>query len=181
MADALKNIEKKEETPSQPSVVPASPMAAPSSVNASRQEIAGTLEGEKGGEMMTEVERVSEQARESKEIKGDSAGGQQPKKDDGTTGQTAAATTAFTFDEKNLPAVPEMIKRIEDQLRAEIRKLERDARRYQGGILRKPDLPKYSATIIEIRKKNVLMKRLFSMAGDMIKKMFLHMFGKQKA
>lgn len=182
MADILKNTEKKEQGPSSAPSAPSTPMTSPTGVNASRQEIAGTLEGQKGSEMMADVERVSERATEGKEVKGDGAGATQQKKDDGSAGQGAGATTtAFTFDEKNLPAVPEMIKRIENQLRSDIRKLERDARRYQGGLLRKPDLNKYSETIIEIRKKNVLLKRLLSMAGDIIKKMFVHMFGNRKA
>ena len=94
------------------------------------------------------------------------------KKDD-TKSQKDDKSAAFTFDEQNLPPAPEMITKIEKILRAEIRSLEKQAKRYQGGLFRKPNYPKYSETMIEIRKKNVLLKRLFSLAAEALKKMFI--------
>ena len=177
MADALKKIDSREQTPSVPSVAAPRTKETPASVSASREAVAGALS--EGGEFVESAE-VREKTAEGGEVKGDSAG--QKKKDDSAAGTTAAGgTTGFTFDEQNLPAVPEMIKKIEDMLRAEIRTLERDARIFQGGIFRKPDLPRYSETIIEIRKKNVLLKRLMSMAGDALKKLFLKMFAAKKS
>ena len=176
MADILKKIDNKEQAPAAAPVGKPAAKETPASVSASRQEIAGALT--EGGEFVESAE-VREVTAEAGEVKGDGAAKAQQKKDDGKAATAGAATTAFTFDEKNLPPVPEMIKKIENMLRAEIRSLERDARRFQGGLFRKPNMPKYSETLIEIRKKNVLLKRLVSMAGDMLKKLFLQMFGKK--
>jgi len=186
MADQSGQIESKEKE----AVAPKKPEAprsseSPQGLDTSRKDIAGTLETgtegeESGGELMDTGEKVSEGVAEGREQKGDSAGGKQKgdddqKKDDGT------AATTFTFDEGNLPPAPEMIKRIESQLRKDIHQLEKKARRYQGGLFRKPDYPKYSETMVEMRKKTVLLRRLVSLAGDALKKMFVQMFSAKKS
>lgn len=141
-----------------------------------REQISGTLaEGQKS-EMMEGMEsgEVREMASEGRETKGDSAMKTRGK---GAGAGTKAGGFAFTFDEKNLPPVPDMIRKIEEYLRAEIHHLEKQARYYKGGIFRKPDYHKHNEAVIKIREKTVLLKRLLYMAVDAIKKLFLHMFG----
>jgi len=181
MADASNNkIEKKEAPAASPSSSPRQGAETPKEVSSSRVEIAGTLiEGQEEGAVIESGE-VREMMGEGRETKG---GGlvTGKKKDDGQTGQTAGTpSTAFTFDEKNLPPAPVMIRKIEDSLRSEIRKLERDVRKYQGGLLRKPNPEKLSAAMIEMRKKNVLLRRIVTMASEALKKLFLQMFGSKK-
>lgn len=144
---------------------------SPDQLGSSRGEIAGTLiEGMEGSE------RASEQVSEGREVKGDST--QKKKTQKGDDKRTRASQGTFTFDEKNLPPADEMITRIERELRTEIKNLEKRARYYQGGMFRKADFPKYSETMIEIRKKHVLLRRIFHMAAEALKKLFIHMFGK---
>lgn len=141
-----------------------------------REQISGALaEGQKT-EMIEGMEsgKVREMASEGGEIKGDRAMKTRGKS---TGSGTKAGAFAFTFDEKNLPEVPEMIRKIEEYLRAEIRQLEKQARYYKGGIFRKPDYHKHNEVVIKIREKTVLLKRLLYMAMDAIKKLFLQMFG----
>lgn len=183
MADPLNQIERKEQAPVAPSSVPKPTGETPQSVSSARQDIAGALveSGAEGaGGFVESGEKVRETAAEGREVKGDAAAKtQQTKKDDG---QAAAGTSAtFIYDDQNLPMVPDMIRKIEAELRGEIRKLERDANRFKGSILRKPDLPKYSETIIELREKNVLLKRIAGMAAEALKKLFLQMFGPKKS
>lgn len=182
MADSSQNNIEKKEAPSSAAAPAQRPsVETPKEVSSSRVEIAGTLiEGQEEGGELIEAGEVREVTGESREVKGDGmAAGK--KKGDGQAAQTAAATTTtFTFDEQNLPPAPEMIKKIEVTLRAEIRKLERDARKYQGGLFRQPNPEKLNATMIEIRRKNVLLKRLVSMASEALKRMFLQMFGTKK-
>lgn len=173
MADQSQQIEKKEKAEAAPKA-PQAPqqVEAPKGLDTSRQDIAGALEteAEEGGELVETGERVSEIAAEGKEQKGVGMGGKK-KKDD-----SKAAAITFTFDESNLPPAPEMIQRIERQLRAEIHLLEKKARIFQGSLFRKPDYSKYSETMIEMRKKTVLLRRLITMAADSIKKLFIRMF-----
>lgn len=184
MADPLNQIERKEQAPSVVPSTPKSGVETPQSVSSARQEIAGALveSGAEGGEFVESGEKVRETAAEGREVKGDAAAkAQQTKKDDG---QAATGTSAtFLYDDHNLPAVPEMIRKIEQELRGEIRNLERDAQRYRGGFLglRKPDFPRYSETMIELRDKNVLLKRLAGFAADALRKLFLQMFGAKKS
>lgn len=176
MADSPNKLNEKKEAPSSaPAGSPRPSSETPKDVSDSRAEIAGTL-GEGQSAEIIETGEVREVMGEARETKGDSAGGK--KKDGGAAAQTAS--TAFIFDEKNLPPVPEMIQKIEQTLRSEIRKLEKDARRYQGGLFRQPNPAKLNATMIEIRKKNVLLKRLVNMASEALKRMFLQMFGTRK-
>ncbi|MGE3278766.1 MAG: hypothetical protein AB7J40_03135 [Candidatus Altimarinota bacterium] len=182
MADSSKNhLEKKEAVPSAPTPATRPSVETPKEVSSSRVEIAGTLiEGQDTGEFVESGE-IREVAGESREVKGDGVAAGKKKDDGQAAAQTgAAATTTFTFDEHNLPPAPVMIKKIEETLRSEIRKLEKDARRYQGGIFRQPNPEKFSATMIEIRRKNVLLKRLVTMASEVLKRMFLQMFGSKK-
>src|SRR5690606_18706835 len=152
MADTPNKLNEKKEAPaSAPSGSPRPSSETPKDVSASRAEIAGTL-GEGQSTEIIETGEVREVMGEAREAKGDGAAAGK-KKDDGAAAQTA--TTALIFDEKNLPPAPEMIQKIEQTLRSEIRKLEKDARRYQGGLFRQPNPAKLNATMIEIRKKNV--------------------------
>jgi hypothetical protein len=182
MADGSNNkIEKKEAPASSPSSSPKQDIGTPKEVSSSRVEIAGALiEGQDAGEVIESGE-VREMMSEAREAKGDGMAVAK-KKDDGQAAQTggAATTTAFTFDEKNLPPAPEMIRKIEESLRAEIQELERDLKKYQGGFLRKPNPEKLSAAMIEMRKKNVLLRRIVTMASEALKKLFLQMFGTKK-
>lgn len=182
MADPLNQIERKEQAPVAPSSAPKSAVEAPQGLSSARQDIAGAL-GEAGGEFVESGEKIRETAAEGREVKGDAAAkGQQTKKDDGQAATGGTATATFLYDDQNLPAVPDMIRKIEQELRSEIRNLERDAQRYRGGFLglRKPDFPRYSETMIELRDKNVLLKRIAGMAAEALKKLFLQMFGPKK-
>lgn len=187
MADPLNQIERKEQAPVTPSTAPKSSAETPQGLSSARQDIAGALVesgAEGGGEFVESGEKVRETAAEGREVKGDAAAkAQQTKKDDGQAAAGTGSAATFVYDDHNLPAVPEMIRKIEQELRGEIRKLERDALRYKGGILglRKPDFPRYSETIIELRDKNVLLKRLAGFAADALKKLFLQMFGAKKS
>jgi hypothetical protein len=185
MADNPNNLEKKEELSAAPKQSQSSESKpSPKGLDSSRQNIAGALEGEAdaGGEMTAEgmesSEKVSEMAAEGREKKGDGIkkGGKKDddKKDDGKKDDQ------FVFDETNLPPAPAMIKKIEKQLRKDIGKLEKQARKYHGGLFRKANYSKYSETMIEIRKKTILLKRLLSLAADQLKRMFLQMFGKKQ-
>ena len=69
-----------------------------------------------------------------------------------------------------------MIRKIEVKLRADIRLLSKEARKYKAGIFRNGDIHKYSNAIIQIRKNNVLLKKLFLMAKDALKKLFVQIF-----
>lgn len=179
MADPLKNVEKGKnaETSSAPK-----PMETPKAFGEGRGEIAktiGTGEVVEAGEFIESAE-VREVASEAAERKGDMA--RRQKKDEGKAAAGAAGVAVqFIFDEKNLPPVPEMIAKIEKHLRREIRHLQKKALQYQGGLFRNPDFPKYSETIAEIRKKHVLLRRIAHMAAELIKNLFLHMFGRKKA
>lgn len=184
MADNPTNLENKEAAPEavKPSKNP--DLASPQGVDSSRMDIAGTLEAgaEEGGEsseLMDTGEKVSEVSAEGREKKGDGikkGGKQQIKKDDGKKGDDGQ----IIFDETNLPPAPLMIKKIEKQLRKDISRLEKQARKYQGGFFRKSNYSKYSETMIEIREKTIQLRRLLLMAADQLKKMFLQMFGKKK-
>jgi hypothetical protein len=178
MADTPNKLNEKKEAPSSaPAEAPRPSAEAPKGVSSSRQEIAGALiEGQEGTEII-ETGEVREMMGEAREAQGDGAP-KGKKKDDGAAQTTA--TTGFTFDEKNLPPVPEMIKKIEKTLRADIQKLERDVRRYEGGIFRSANPEKLSATVIELRNKEVTLRRLMSMASEALKRMFLQMFGNKK-
>lgn len=147
-----------------------------------RGDIAKTLgqtETADGQGEVIESGEVREVSSEGSEQKGD--GSRQQQKGDDDDGQQAGQSGAFTFDEKNLPPVPEMIAKIEQHLRKEIRNLGKKAAQYRGGIFRKADYPKYSETICEIRKKHVLLRRLAHMAAELIKSLFLQLFGGKKA
>lgn len=143
--------------------------------NQGREAIAEALsETESAGEMVEIGETVSEVKESGREQKGDgvkTSGGTQ--QDDG---QQDDDGTGFVFDENHLPPAPKMIKKIEEQLRAQINELESQARKYRGGPFRKADLNKYSETMIQIRQKNTLLQRLASMAYDAVKNMFIQMF-----
>lgn len=183
MADSPNNLEKKEAPQVQPQKEQLQQQSSPKELSDSREVISSTLESGEGGEQVSEFsegsERVSETASEGKEQKGDGVKTSQ-KSDDGQQGDDDDDAT-FTFDEGNLPPVPDMIKKIEKQLRTDIRKLEKEARKYSGGLFRKPNYTKYSETMIEIRKKTVLLKRLVGMASDALKKLFLQMFQKKSS
>ncbi|GEM_PF-3655606 len=172
MAQAPKLSEKKDspELSSANKQVASTPETS-SNFGESRQEIAGTL-----AEGMDGSERISESAAEGREAKGDGAGKKQHQKDDDKKGSSQKFT--FTFDEKNLPPAPVMIRKIEEALRGEVHKLEKRAKSYQGGIFKRGDYPKYSETMCEIRKKNVLLRRIVTLAFDALKKLFLQMFGR---
>lgn len=168
MASPAKAVEKKErslEGGEAPVKTPENKEHLPTA----RGEIVGALsEGvEVGGESVSEV------ASERREGTGSGMPASGKGDDQGAA--------SFTFDETNLPPAPEMIQKIERQLRSEIRHLQKQARYHQGSLFRKPDFPRYSETMIEIRKKNVLLKRLFSFAAEALKKLFLQMFGAKKA
>lgn len=176
-ATSTNKIDKKEDLSSAPSVTPRPSQEAPKDLSSSRESIAGALaDGQEGGEVIESGE-VRETAAEGREVKGDG----QPtgkKKDDGKAGKAGGASTAtFTFDDKNLPAAPVMIKKIEERLRSEIRLLSKDAKKYQGGFFHPANPMKLSETMIEIRKKSVLLRRLMTMASEALKKLFLQMFG----
>lgn len=183
MADQTQQIEDKEKAEKAPEAAKAPEQAeAPKGLDTSRKDIAGALEtgeegAEAGGEMVETGERVSEVAAEGRERKGAAMAGKK-KKDEGKKAKAAAVT--FTFDESNLPPAPVMIKRIENQLRKDIHQLEKRARRFQGGLFRKADYPQYSETMGEIRRKTVILRRLVTMATDLIKKMFIQMFAPKK-
>lgn len=183
MADNPNHLEKKEEVPAvaKPSSTPETAQS-PEGLDSSRQNIAGALEtGEGGGELTAEgmesSERVSEAAGEGREKKGDGVktgkGGSQQGDDD------QQGDDQFVFDDTNLPPAPAMIRKIEKQLRRDISTLEKQARQYQGGLFRKPNYTKYSETMIEIRNKTILLRKLVSLAADQLKKLFLQMFGKK--
>ncbi len=186
MADTPNTLENKEEVKAAPKQSQAveSP-SSPQGLDSSRQNIAGALEGAAEGgdsvDSMESSEKVSEMAAEGRERKGDGFK-KGSKKDDGKKDDgDGKKDDQFVFDETNLPPAPAMIKKIEKQLRTDISMLEKEARKYQGGLFRKANYSKYSETMIEIRKKTILLKRLVSMAADQLKKMFLHMFGKKEA
>lgn len=150
------------------------PVASPSKVDiGSRESIAGTLTVEG----LESKEKVTESAAEDKKTQGDGA---QQTKQTGDDSAGAGAAMSFTFDEQNLPPVDDMIRKIEQELRLEIRNLEKQARKYQGGWFTQPDYPNYHQTMIEIRKKNVLLKTLVHLAAEALKKLFLQMFGTKK-
>lgn len=182
MPDPLKNVEKGKpvETILRESQKPRE--TEPKELGAERGEIAKTIgagEVMEAGELMESGE-VREVASETAERKGDMVA--RKKKDEGKAGAAAGGVAAqFIFDEKNLPPVPDMIAKIEKQLRREIRHLQKKAYQYQGGIFRDPDYPKYSETVAEIRKKHVLLRRLAHMAAEMLRSLFLHMFGRKRA
>lgn len=149
----------------------------PVGMSGSREKISGTLaEGQKG-QVAEGIEsgEIRETMAEGGEIKDD--GTKTSNRGRGDGGSAANGSTPFTFDEKNLPEVPEMIRKIEEFLRAEIRQLEKRARYYKGGFFRKPDYHKHSEAVVKIREKTVLLKRLIHMAIDAVKKLFLQMFG----
>jgi hypothetical protein len=142
----------------------------------SREKISGALAEGQSTDVAENMEsgEVKEVASEGGEIKGDSAKGSGGK--GASAGQGNGAMT-FTFDVSNLPPAPEMIRKIEEYLRAEIRQLEKQAQSYKGGWFRTPDYYKHNETVIKIREKTVILKRLLYMAVDAIKKIFLQMFG----
>ncbi len=174
MAQTPKLSEKRERPEARTELGQASSTPETSSnFGGSRQEIAGTI-----AEGMESSERVSESAAEGTESKGDGSGKKQQQKDENKKG---SSKFTFTFDEKNLPPAPVMIRKIEDALRKEVHKLEKQAKYYQGGIFRKGDYPKYSETMCEIRKRNVLLRRIVTLAFDALKKLFLQMFGRAES
>ncbi len=141
-----------------------------------RSAIAETLaDAESSGEVVEIGETVSEVKESGKEQKGDGMKSGKAQQDDG---QQAGSSAGFVFDENQLPPAPKMIKKIEEQLRSQITQLEKQASLYKGNplLFRKPDLNKYSETMIQIREKNTLLQRLASMAYDAVKKMFVQMF-----
>lgn len=180
MADIKEDIEK-EKLAEAPKASPKAPTEAPEGLSEKRGEIAGAIsegveEAEEevtGAEKVTEVstERPGEARPVAKKKK------KKPKKKD----EGKAAAAAFTFDEKNLPPAPKMIQMIEKQLRSEISYLYKEARRHKAGVFRSGDLHKYNNAVSEIRKKNVLLKRLFTMAADALKKLFTQLFKPSKA
>lgn len=181
MAKFNNNLENKEAAPSSPEQVKsAESTEAKEGMGASRSEIAGTLaEGVEGGEMMDTGEKVSESAEGGRERKA-----QGVKKGDASTAATTKGDDdddEFVFDEKNLPPAPKMIKMIEKKLRAEIADLEKQAKKYRGGwIFGEPDLPRLSETVGQIRDRNVLLKRIVTMAAEKLKKIFVKMFAPKK-
>ncbi|MDP2691202.1 MAG: hypothetical protein Q8O95_02230 [bacterium] len=133
----------------------------------------GMQEGETGVESS---ERVSEVTAEGAEKKGASMGAGNQQSDAGSI-----STSTFVFDEDNLPPAPKMIQMIEKVLRSEIGDLMKEAKKHKGGWFRQPDYTKYNETMIEIRKKNVLLSRLLHMASEALKKIFLQMFGPKES
>lgn len=182
MADPLQKVEKKEQVPGTPPQIGKAPgHEAPKGLAERRGEIAGKLaEGAEGGEIAegAPTAEVREVAGEGREVKGEGAAPAK-KKDEGAAPPGGAAPIVI-FEEAKLPPVPEMIAQIEKALRGEIRTLMKEVSRHRGGWFRKPNYPKYSAAIIQVRSKNVLLKRLFDMAADAIKKLFLQLFGEKK-
>ena len=136
---------------------------------------------DKGGreaiaEALTGAEKVSERASESPSEQG-GAGGQKGDDQGQQTGsQGDGEDTDLLFDEKHLPPAPQMIRRIEKQLRTQISQLEKEARKFKGGVFGRMDLHKYSETMIQIREKNVLLQRLLSMAYESLKSLYIHFF-----
>ena len=120
-------------------------------------------------------ETVNEQASEQA---GEQWSGQGSQAQQGQTGtaQQQGGTTQFIFDEKNLPPVDEVIKRIEAKLRMDIKKLEMKAKKYKGGVFSKPDYQNLSKVIREIREKRILIQRLIGMAADALKKLYVTLF-----
>jgi len=185
MADASENPELKEK-PSEAPKAPQKPSETPQALGQQRGEVARTLAegGEAAGEAgegVTETGEVRETISEGpSETKG--AGMGQKKKDDdqGDAAKAAQASGQFIFDASNLPPAPKMIKMIEDQLRTDIKDLSKIAKGFKPSFWKDGDMPKYSDTVREIRQKNVLLKRLFTLAYDVLKKMFIQMFGSKK-
>ena len=175
MADSKDTKKENREALESAAPAPKATEQAPRAVSTSRREIAGTIaEGAEGTEAAGEVivggEKVSEVSGAGKEQKG---GAMQPA---GVQAGDQSITATFTFDEKNLPPAPEMIRRIEKHLRAEISHLEKKAREYKGGLFRNPDYNKYGDAVIQIRQKRVLLGRLLTMAADALKKLFIQIF-----
>lgn len=178
MVDLNKKIERQDEAPTQAPRKTVEQEQQPEVKDVREGAFGVILEGQEGqedGEVMGtgEVKEMSEKKRDdmSGGTKDDGAAGTQQGDDDGA---------AFVFDEHNLPPAPKMIKQIEKALRKDIHKLEKEARKYQGGLFRKPDYPKYSETMIQLRHRTVLLKKLLSLAADAVKKLFIQMFKPKK-
>jgi len=153
----------------------------PVDLSGKRGAIAGALEARQEGEVLEGAE-VKEVVAEA----GERAGETKPvvkkkKKDEGKAATAVVTTDELVFEREKLPEVPEMIAKIEDKLRAEIKKLQKEAKYHRGNIFRKPNLSKLSETMGQLRKKYVMLKRLATMAAESIKKIFMQMFGAKKA
>lgn len=184
MADIAKDRERESKPESAPKAAEKKDTRAPEGLRESRGEIAGAIaegaEGIESAEGVTGAEKVSERVTEAPSEKKPAGAKPAKKKDDDKGDQGDAAGIVFTFDEKNLPPAPKMIRQIEKVLRQEIRGLEREAKRHRAGIFRKGDLNRYSDAVSEIRKKNVLLKRLLIMAVDALKKLYIQIFAPKK-
>jgi hypothetical protein len=184
MADQTTNHAENKEVSESPAAKQAEAPKAPSQVDAAdRGKIAEALATEGVEEEGDGIEsgEIRETVSEGGEVKGEGKPAtkkddKKQKKDDGKAG-----SASFTFDEKNLPPAPDMIRKIELTLRSEIKELEKERKKYQGNLFRKPDYPKLSETVSKIRRKEVLLKRLVGMAYDAVKKLFIQMFSPKKA
>ncbi|MDF2378795.1 MAG: hypothetical protein P1V18_01040 [Candidatus Gracilibacteria bacterium] len=146
--------------------------------NQGREAIAETLAdgSESASEGVDIAETVSESKEAGKEQKSDGRGKKsstQNAQDDRQSGSSGG----FVFDENKLPKAPQMIKKIEEELRGQIKVLQRDAKKYSGGFFSgKADLNKYSEATIQLREKNIMLKKIVSMAYDAVKKIYIQMF-----
>jgi hypothetical protein len=177
MADSPNIVRNTENTPHRPSVQPADTAKVIDSEGRGAIMTAlgeGSGEGQEAG-IDAGRERVSEVREGAREQKGDAAG---KKTGDGKKSSGDDAGAGFVFDDQHLPPAPTIIKRIEDDLRRQIRQLEKKATQYKGGWfgLRSPDYHKYNETMSEIRERHVLLKRIVSMAYDALKKLYIQMF-----
>ncbi len=176
--------ERKESSSSAPDKAKEIDKQSPEVLSDSRMGVAGVLaEGAEGSESSESEGHVGEVARESSEQQGDGfkkSSGKKGSGDDSKSGSKKGDDDDFVFDEQNLPEAPLMIKKIEKVLRKEITQLQKDAKVHGGNIFRKANYHKYSETMSELRKKNILLSRLLGMAKSALKSLFIQMFKPKK-